>query len=76
MPYNNNESMLTLKAGAILVAAASFIVFIVTTITSHNSRITVLETNYTHVCASLNEIKGTLVEIQKAMNNRHGDNRK
>ncbi len=63
------ESTLTIKwavvVGSVSTVVSAVLVFVITVLMSHASRITVLETNYTHVCASLSEIKGTLGEIKK-----------
>lgn len=58
------ETKITLKMGLIASGVAALIVMMLSAMWSYHGRITVLETNYTHVSSSLTDIKDTLKDIR------------
>ena len=58
------ETKITLKMGLIASGVAALVVMMATAMWNYHGRITVLETNYTHVCATLTEIKETVKDIR------------
>jgi hypothetical protein len=58
------ETKITLKMGLIASGVAALVVMMVAAMWNYHGRITVLETNYTHVSSTLTDIKETLKDIR------------
>ncbi len=58
------ETKITLKMGVIASAVASFVIFLMGTLWNQQTRLVMLETNYGHVCETMNEMKQMLQEIR------------
>lgn len=59
-----DETKITLKMGVIAAGIASLIVMVMTCLWNYHGRLTVLETNYSHVASTLTKMDGTLDEIR------------
>lgn len=60
-----DETKITLKMGVIASIVATLIIGLLGAMWNYQSRITVLETNYQHVCQTLNEMKELMKEIRQ-----------
>lgn len=58
------ETKITLKMGCIAAGIAALIVMVMGCLWNYHGRLTVLETNYTHVSSTLTEIKTTVGDIR------------
>jgi CRISPR/Cas system-associated endonuclease Cas3-HD len=58
------ETKITLKMGLIASGVAALVVMMVAAMWNYHGRITILETNYTHVSSTLSDIKETLKDIR------------
>lgn len=59
-----DETKITLKMGLISSAVAALLVMIGGALWNQQTRIVTLETNYGHVCETMNEMKQMLQEIR------------
>ena len=59
-----DETKITLKMGVIAAGIASLIVMVMGCLWNYHGRLTVLETNYSHVASTLTKMSGTLDEIR------------
>lgn len=67
-----DESKVTLKMGGIAAGIASLIVMVMGCLWNYHGRLTVLETNYNHVAATLQRIDSTVAEIRDDQIKRAG----
>ena len=58
------ETKITLEMGCIAAGIAALIVMVMGCLWNYHGRLTVLETNYTHVSSTVTEIKTTVGEIR------------
>jgi hypothetical protein len=59
-----DETKITLKMGVIAAGIASLVVIVMTCLWNYHGRLTVLETNYSHVATTLTKIDTTVDEIR------------
>ena len=59
-----DETKITLKMGVIAAGIASLIVMVMGCLWNYHGRLTVLETNYSHVASTLTKMDNTLDEIR------------
>lgn len=59
-----DETKITLKMGVIAAGIASLIVMVMGCLWNYHGRLTVLETNYSHVATTLTKIDNTVDEIR------------
>ena len=59
-----DETKITLKMGVIAAGIASLVVIVMTCLWNYHGRLTVLETNYSHVATTLMKMDSTLDEIR------------
>ena len=59
-----DETKITLKMGVIAAGIASLIVMVMGCLWNYHGRLTILETNYSHVASTLTKIDNTVDEIR------------
>lgn len=72
-----DETKFTIKVGAIIGLVSSLIIFIMTCLWNHQTKITVLEADYKHVYKKLDTIENLVFEIhQNQIKQNIGDRKK
>lgn len=67
-----DETKITIKMGVIAAGIASLIVMVMGCLWNYHGRLTVLETNYSHVAMTLQRIDNTVIEIRDDQIKRAG----